>query len=187
MILEIVKYGHPALRARGARIKKVDQRIRELAANMIETMIAADGCGLAAQQIGIPLRLCVVDIREVQNRPSRMWINSNEVDPNKFMPLVLINPEVETLGSEEAGTEGCLSLPGITAEILRPARVKVTATNLEEETIQFEAAGLLSRAIQHEFDHLNGVLFIDRMDLKTREAVQPLLDKITPNKSHFLH
>lgn len=183
MILEIVLYGHPALRSRGAKIKKVDERIRKLAADMIETMIAADGCGLAAQQVGVPLQLCVVDVREVKNRPSRMWIDGKEVDPDAHMPLVLVNPQVDMVGPIEAGVEGCLSIPGITAEVARPRKVKVRALDLEEKELCFEATGLLSRAVQHELDHLNGVLFIDRLDNQTREALQPELDKLLHNST----
>ena len=97
MILEIVQYGHPALRAKGRRIEKIDARIRELAQEMLETMYGADGVGLAAQQVGMPIQLCVIDVTEVKDRPSVLRIAGNPVDIEEHMPLVLINPEVETL------------------------------------------------------------------------------------------
>jgi len=166
MILEIVEYGHPALRAKGKRIEKIDDQIRVLAQDMLETMVDADGVGLAAQQIGLPLQICVVDVTDVSDRPSAMRINGQMIAIEDEMPLVLINPEIETFGDEKAGAEGCLSFPGIRGSITRPFSVKVKAQNLSGATLKFEADGLLARAIQHEYDHLHGVLFIDRMVVK---------------------
>ena len=173
MIREIVSYGHPALRAKGRRIAEVDERTRQLAADMIETMNEASGVGLAAQQVGLPLQLCVLDTRDVPERPSQMWIDGQKVDPDAHMPLVLVNPEIETSGAGEVGVEGCLSFPGISADVERPAKVKVRAEDLEGRAILFEAKGLLSRAVQHEFDHLQGILFIDRMSPKERQRIDP--------------
>lgn len=178
MILEIVSYGHPALRAKGREITEIDDRIRKLAADMIETMHDAEGVGLAAQQVGVPLQLCVLDVRDVSDRPSRMWISGSSVDPDEHMPMILINPLVEQLGKIEKGIEGCLSFPGITADVDRPARVRVTAKDLEGRVVEFEAAGLLARAVQHEHDHLHGVLFIDRLDESERKRVNPSVHKL---------
>lgn len=171
MILEIVQYGHPALRAKGRRIDKVDANLHQLIEDMIETMYDADGVGLAAQQIGRPLQLCVIDVSVVTDRPSAMRINGKPVDIASYMPMVLINPEVEPYGKPRKAAEGCLSFPGVRGDIVRPGSVKVKAQNLEGETIEFEADGLLARAVQHEFDHLEGVLFIDRMDPEDRKAL----------------
>lgn len=173
MIREIVSYGHPALRAKGRRITEVDARLRALAVDMIETMTEASGVGLAAQQVGMPLQLFVLDTRDVPDRPSQMWIDGQKVDSDEQMPMVLINPEIEPFGSGEVGVEGCLSFPGISADVERPAKVKVRAQDLEGRAIIFEAAGLLSRAVQHEFDHLQGILFIDRMTPEERQRVDP--------------
>ncbi len=178
MILEIVRYGHPALRARGRKIGKVDERIRKLAEDMLETMSDADGVGLAAQQVGAPLQLFVLDAAGFPDRPSQMWIGGREVDPEEYMPMILLNPELEKLGEVEAEIEGCLSFPGISAEVPRPARVRVRAQNLEMEGVEFEASGLLARAVQHEFDHLQGVLFIDRMEPETLGEIQGGLRKL---------
>ena len=103
MILEIVQYGHPALRANGRRIEKIDARVRALAQDMLETMHAADGVGLAAQQVGMPVQLCVIDLTEVKDRPSALGIAGNPVEIESHMPLVLINPEVETFGKPQIG------------------------------------------------------------------------------------
>jgi len=178
MILDVVKYGNPVLRTKGRKIKNVDDEIRALAADMLETMYDASGVGLAAQQIGRALQLTVVDISDSESRPSRMWIGGEEVDPKEHMPLILINPELELGEEQEVGTEGCLSFPEISAEIPRAAKVKVKAQDLEGHPIEFEAAGLLSRAVQHETDHLNGILFIDRMSSATKVSLAGKLKRL---------
>jgi peptide deformylase len=178
MILDIVQYGHPALRAKGSRVETVTPELRELVADMLETMYDADGVGLAAQQIGRPLQLCVIDVAGVSDRPSALRINGEPVEIDDHMPMVLINPEIEPFGRTKAGPEGCLSFPGLRGDIARPQSVRVRATDLEGRTITFEADGLLARAVQHEFDHLQGVLFIDRMDAAERkDALRDLEDR----------
>src|SRR5689334_17276954 len=151
MKLLIRKYGDPALRVKGKSVAEVDGRIRELAHNMLETMRAANGIGLAAQQIGEALQLTVLDISAVEDRPSTLELDGKDMtDPKSAMPLVLINPEIELRGETEIGVEGCLSFPEITGDIERAQSVTVRAQNLEGDTIEFEAGGLLARAIQHE-------------------------------------
>ena len=178
MILDIVKYGNPVLRAKGKKIGKVDDEIRVLAADLLETMYNASGVGLAAQQIGRALQVTVVDISDAENRPSRMWIGGEEVDPKEHMPMILINPELELGDEQELGNEGCLSFPEISAEISRAVKVKVKAQDLDGHPIEFEAAGLLGRAIQHETDHLNGILFIDRMSSATKASLAGKLKRL---------
>ena len=163
MRLPVRQYGDPILRAKGKRIEKLDDRIRELAQNMIETMHAANGVGLAAQQIGEPLQLTVLDVSQVEERPSTMKLNGKEVDPKTAMPLILLNPQLTLSRETSIGPEGCLSFPEITGEIERSESVMARAETLEGELIEVEATGLLARALQHEVDHLNGILFIDRM------------------------
>ena len=178
MILPILEYGDPILRAKGKPIKNIDDRIRELAANMIETMHAANGVGLAAQQVGEALQLTVLDVSLVEDRPSTLKVDGKEVDPKAAMPLVLINPEIELLGATEVGVEGCLSFPEITGDIERATSVIVRAQTLESSTIEIEATGFLSRAIQHEGDHLNGILFIDRMNSAAKAALSSRLKRL---------
>ena len=178
MILPILQYGDPILRAKGKRIEEIDDRIRELAANMIETMHAAHGVGLAAQQIGEALKLTVLDISAVEDRPSTLKLNGEDADPTSAMPLVLINPEIELHGEMDIGVEGCLSFPEITGDIERAHLVTVRAQNLEGGAIQFEAGGLLARAIQHEHDHLHGILFIDRMRSAAKAALSSRLRRL---------
>ena len=104
MILSILQYGDPILRAKGKQIEKIDDHIRELAASMIETMHAANGIGLAAHQVGEALQLTVLDVSQIEDRPSTLKLNGNDVDPMASMPLVLINPEIELGGETEIGT-----------------------------------------------------------------------------------
>jgi len=179
MILPILQYGDPVLRVKGNQIEIIDDRIRELAANMIETMHAAHGVGLAAQQIGEALQLTVLDISAVEDdRPSTLKLDGNDIDPKTAMPLVLINPEIELGGETELGVEGCLSFPEITGDIERAQSVTVRAQTLEGGTIQIETGGFLARAIQHEHDHLNGILFIDRMRSASKAALSSRLRRL---------
>ena len=178
MILDVVKYGHPVLRQKGARIEKVTPEVKKLIADMFETMHASHGIGLAAQQIGRALQLTVIDVREAKDRPSWLELNGQAADVNELMPLVLINPELKPGGEPATGGEGCLSFPEIFAEITRPESVDVKALNEKGKPVEFRCSGLLARAIQHETDHLNGILFIDRMSRKTKEELRPELDEL---------
>src|SRR4030095_15097405 len=188
MILRILQYGDPVLRATGKPIEEIDDRIRELAKNMIETMHAAHGVGLAAQQVGEPFQLTVLDVSAVEDRPSTLKLNGTEFDPKTSMPLVLINPEIEPIGQSEPGVEGCLSFPEITGQIERAQSVKVRAQTLEGETIEIEAGGFLARAIQHEHDHLHGILFIDRMTSAAKAALSSRLKRLQKEtKRGFQH
>jgi peptide deformylase len=178
MIRDIVIYGDQVLRTKGKRIEEIDDEIRALAGDMLETMYGASGVGLAAQQVGKALQLTVIDVSDAESRPSQMWIDGEEVDPKDHMPLILVNPELQ-LGEElEIGTEGCLSFPEITAEISRAGKVKVNARDLQGNSVEFEAAGLLGRALQHEMDHLNGILFIDRMSSAAKVSLAGKLKRL---------
>ncbi len=178
MILPVVKYGHPALRQKGSRIDQVTPATRQLIADMLETMHASAGVGLAAQQVGRPLQLAVFDVRDVRDRPSTMEIRGQTVDPAEHMPLALINPEFTAIGARVVGAEGCLSFPEIFADIERPESIAVRALDGQGSPIEFRCGGLLARAIQHEHDHLQGILFIDRMSAETKEQLKPELDAL---------
>jgi len=178
MRLPIVKYGNPILRAPGKPVEQVDERIRTLAADMLETMHAANGIGLAAQQVGAALQLTVLDVSQVEDRPSMMKLNGADVDPASAMPLVLLNPRLELDDETTSGNEGCLSFPDINADIDRAISVRVEAETLEGETVRIEAAGLLARALQHEIDHLNGILFIDRMSSVAKASLASRLKRL---------
>ncbi len=178
MVLPIVKYGHPVLRKKGERIEKITPEIKQLIADMFETMAASHGVGLAAQQVGVAKQLTVIDVREVTDRPSTLELDGRPADVASIMPLVLINPEVTPVTEPVAGPEGCLSFPEIFADISRPGTVDVQALDAKGKPIAFRCGGLLARAVQHENDHLNGLLFIDRMDKKTKAELQPELDDL---------
>ena len=178
MKLSIRQYGDPALRAKGKRVDRIDNRIRELAMDMIETMHAANGVGLAAPQIGEALQLTVLDISQVEDRPTQMKLNGQDVDPKSAMPLVLINPEVELRADTEMGTEGCLSFPEISGQIERAKSIVARAQSLEGDKVEIEASGFLARAMQHEVDHLNGILFIDRMSSAAKTALSSRLKRL---------
>jgi len=178
MKLPILQYGDPILRAKGKRIEKIDDRIRQLTQDMIETMRAANGVGLAAQQVGEALQLTVLDVSQVEDRPSTMKLNGKDVDPKTAMPLVLINPEIKLAGETELATEACLSFPEVTGGIERAKLVIARAQTLDGSEIEIEASGLLGRAIQHEVDHLNGILFIDRMNSAAKAALSSRLKRM---------
>jgi peptide deformylase len=178
MRLSILQYGDPILRAKGKHIEKIGDRIRELAQSMIETMHAANGVGLAAQQIGEALQLTVLDVSQVEDRPTTMKLNGKNIDPETAMPLVLVNPQIDLGGETEMGTEGCLSFPEITGDIERATSITVRARNLDGEPIEIETTGFLARAIQHEVDHLNGILFIDRMSSAAKTSLSSKLKRL---------
>ena len=178
MLLDVIKYGHPVLRQKGARIESITPEIKKLIADMFETMEAKHGVGLAAQQIGQPIQLTVIDVREAKDRPSWLELDGKPADVNEIMPLVLINPEIKPDGEPATGGEGCLSFPEIFAEITRPESVAVKALNAKGKPIEFRCGGLLARVVQHEVDHLNGILFIDRMDRKTKEELRQQLEEL---------
>jgi peptide deformylase len=178
MILEIRKYGDPVLRAKGREVAEVTEEIRQLAADMLETMRAANGVGLAAQQIGEAVQITVIDVAGIEDRPSAMFINDEAVELEKYMPLVLLNPELKLSKDKESGNEGCLSFPDMSAEITRAAGVRCKARTLDGRTLEFDASGLLARALQHEVDHLHGVLFIDRMNSAAKASLAGKLKRL---------
>ena len=178
MILKIVQYGEPVLREKGREVKVVDEKIKKLAEDMLDTMREARGVGLAAQQVGVPIQMTVVDVAGIEDRPSAMYIDDKEVRLEDYMPLTILNPQLKLSREREVGTEGCLSFPEITAEILRAVGVRCKGTLLDGREIEFDAAGLLARALQHEVDHLNGILFIDRMNSATKSSLAGRLKRM---------
>lgn len=178
MILPVVKYGHPVLRQKGARIESVTLEIKQLIADMFETMYSARGIGLAAQQVGHALQVTVIDVREVTDRPSTLELKGEPTPVDDIMPLVLINPELKPLNDPVSGPEGCLSFPEMYGDISRPESIEVKALDEKGKPLHFRCGGLLARCIQHEADHLNGILFIDRMDRKTKSELREELEQL---------
>lgn len=171
----VIKYGDPMLRREASPISSVDDEIRQLAKDMLETMYAHRGIGLAAPQIGLTRSICVIDL------PPEADVDDEGVrlHPDVKTPLVLINPVIESsLSQKVAAEEGCLSFPEISAPISRPAEVKVSFLDADGRPVTLQAKGLLARAIQHEIDHLHGVLFIDRMTPVKRIALSGRLKRL---------
>ena len=151
------------LRKKSVNLEKVDDDLRELMDDMVETMYAAPGIGLAGVQIGIPKRLIVIDVSK---------------DEEKKSPLFLINPEIITKSSNTSVyEEGCLSLPGYFAEIERPAECQIEYVDYHGKKKEMKASGLLATCIQHEVDHLNGILFIDYLSKLKRDMIIKKLEK----------
>ena len=178
MILPVVQYGDPRLRQKGALITEITPEIQALIGDMFDTMYSSRGIGLAAQQVGHAVQLTVLDIRAVTDRPSTLQIGGKETDPASLMPLVLINPAIKALNDPVPGPEGCLSFPEVYGDVIRPESISVKALDGKGDVIEFTCGGLLARAVQHETDHLHGILFIDRMDKKTKAGLQEDIDLI---------
>jgi peptide deformylase len=162
-LLPIRIYPDPVLRIRCRRIESFDQELARLAADMVETMHAAPGIGLAANQVGIERRLAVVDL-SVGERAEDL--------------IVLVNPELLAEQGEDEDVEGCLSIPDYTDKVTRPLQVRVRAADLLGKSFEIEAEGLLARAICHEIDHLEGKLFTDRLRGLRRERARRMLKRL---------
>jgi len=172
MSLRIVHFNDPVLRRKGVKIEKFDAALQRFAAEMIETMHAAHGIGLAAQQVGRAIRLCVVDLREAEAKFS--WELDGAKPPlDLIMPLTLANPAITFVRGtpETVYEEGCLSFPNIRGDIARPDAITVKFQDEHGTPHTLACDGLFSRCIQHEVDHLDGVLFIDRMEKKVRAGI----------------
>lgn len=178
MILDIVQYGEPVLRKKCSPITTVDDVLEKLAADMIETMVDAEGVGLAAPQIGKDIRLAIVDVAHDPNCVSFFKVDGEDAELSDHMPLVFLNPELELSGPKEAESEGCLSIHEIRAKVKRPTIVKAKLPQLDGSVKEIEADGLLARAIQHEVDHLNGILFTDRVSTTTKTRLRRKLKEL---------
>ncbi len=161
-VLEILKYPDPKLKKKSLPVEKIDEGLRRLIADMAETMYAAPGVGLAAPQVGHSLRLAVIDV--------------TRADQEKNL-LVLINPEIISAEGECTWDEGCLSVPDYNEDVKRKERVTVRHLDAEGNLCEIEAEGLLAIALQHELDHLDGVLFIDRISSLKRALYRRKLRK----------
>ncbi len=157
-VRRILLLGEEVLRDPGAEVEAFDDELRELVEDMLETMYFAEGIGLAAPQIGVSRRVCVLDLHDEDNPEGGRWVFVN--------PVI-----VESTDEEDKATEGCLSIPEMEEVVARPARVTVRGFDADGETVEVEADGLLARALQHEIDHLDGILFIDRLSTFKRRAL----------------
>ena len=172
MSLQIVHYNDPVLRQKGEKITVFDAALADLAQAMVETMHEAGGIGLAAQQVGRAIQLCVMDLRRSEDAFEWM-LDGGRPPKDLFMPLTMVNPKVVApKGAEETVMEeGCLSFPEIRGEVWRPDRITVQFQDERGGPHVLACNGLLSRCVQHEVDHLKGVLFIDRMKKEVRGGI----------------
>jgi peptide deformylase len=165
-VRDILTIPDPLLRERSAAVSSVDDEIRQLANDMLQTMYRARGVGLAAIQVGVAKRVVVIDLSR---------------DENKRTPLVFINPVIlETSKSQTPFQEGCLSVPGVLANVERPSQVVVTYTDLEGKTQVIKADGILATCLQHEIDHLEGTLFVDHLPPHERDALVKIAENTPP-------
>jgi peptide deformylase len=165
-IHEIVKYPDPVLTTPGQKVTAFDAKLAQLVEEMFESMYAAHGIGLAAPQVGISQQITVIDV-SFKERPEDK--------------LVLINPEIIEREGKQTEDEGCLSLPDIREKVQRASWVKVRAQNAQGESFEVEGEELLSRALQHEIDHLHGILFIDHLSRLKRDLVKRRIKKLQKN------
>lgn len=164
-ILPIRRYPDPVLREPAKPVTVIDASLRQLAADMIETMEDANGVGLAAPQVGVGLRIVIVDF-----------------DPENRDPRVLINPVITKRGGKkELGEEGCLSFPGLRSRVKRSPRVVCEAQNLDGEVVEYQAEDLPARAVQHELDHLDGQLFVDKVGPSDKQSLRDELLELEEN------
>ncbi|AUM12993.1 peptide deformylase [Ketobacter alkanivorans] len=164
-ILDILEFPDPRLRTKAKPVTKVDNNIRKLADDMLETMYHAPGIGLAASQVNVHQRIVVIDVSE-----------------EKDQPLVLINPEFEVISGEQDFDEGCLSVPGYYETVTRAEKIRLKALNRDGEPFEMECDGILSVCVQHELDHLDGKLFVDHISKLKRERIRKKLVKEQKDK-----
>lgn len=172
MPLAIVHYNASVLRQKGELVSRFDAELAELGAQMVATMHAARGIGLAAQQVGRALQFCVLDLRDT-DRDFSWELDGSQPPLELIMPLMMANPKVEVLPSAKTSyEEGCLSFPDIRGDVSRPDLIRVTYQDAQGTPHTLLCNGLFGRCVQHEVDHLNGTLFIDRMDKGTRRKIE---------------
>jgi peptide deformylase len=163
MILPILKYGSPELRTVSRPLDAFDAELEKISKNMIETMYSSPGIGLAAAQVGINIRLATIDL-SVGEDPSQL--------------IVICNPEIITTEGEQKCDEGCLSIPDFSDTVARPMKLTVRGVNLKGEEVKYDAEGLLARCFSHEIDHLNGILFVDRLSPLKRTLIRNRIKKL---------
>lgn len=170
-IREIRTYPDPVLRNKTARVEKIDSSLDRLIEDMVATMHAAPGVGLAANQVGVPLQLAVIDLSSRENEEQRHPL------------LVIINPEILAMEGSVTEEEGCLSIPDYSEKVKRAAKVKVRAQDRTGKSFEIEAEGLLAKALQHEIDHLNGLLFVDHLSPLKKNIFRRRYRKVAAEKA----
>jgi len=187
MQLRVTQYGEPVLREPGKRVESFDDDLRTLVDDMIETMYSEEGVGLAAQQVGRALMVCVVDVSYLLEEDLDYQLDGLRQPIDLIMPMPLINPELTPLpGPTLSGEEGCLSFPGIRGQVPRAEGIKVRFQDVNGNPHVLACAGWFARVVQHEVDHLNGVLFIDHMEKRQLRMLDAKLKRLKRQTLKFL-
>lgn len=187
MLLEIVKYGNPILDKKGKMVTEFSDTISVLYQNMLDTMYKEEGIGLAAQQVGLAIQFCVIDVPSHPEYPITSILDGQSLSPQLLMPMCLINPEIQFLPSDDYYyEEGCLSFPEIKGDVARPELISVQYQDLDGNPHKLECDGLLGRCIQHEVDHLNGILFTDRMERDVFSGIKKEVQMLKKNTQSIL-
>lgn len=178
MLLEIAQYGNPVLRKNSRPVEHFDEGLKALAENMLETMYAAEGIGLAAPQVSIPVQLVVIDIPQEEESVTWLKVNGEDKKLSDIMPLMFANPVLEPYGPMHPFHEGCLSVLKIRASVVRPDFVKATVLLIDGREVTIDCNGLLARCLQHECDHLNGILFVERVSSAQKITLRNKLKRL---------
>lgn len=179
MLLRVTKYGEPILRQKGEPVTVFDDSLKQLFNDMVETMHAEEGVGIAAQQVDRALMFCVVDVSLLPDEEIDYQLDGLRQPIELVMPLGLVNPVIKPLpGRKIVAEEGCLSFPGIRGDVPREERVQVTFQDLDGKPHSLVCGGWFARVVQHEVDHLNGQLFIDHMDKRKLRLIEGRLRKL---------
>ena len=179
MQLRVTQFGEPILRQTGEQVSVFDEKLEALVADMVDTMYAEEGVGLAAQQVGKALMLCVVDVSHLPDEELDYQLDGKRPPIDLVMPMALVNPVVRTLPAKQVwGDEGCLSFPGIRGDVPRADSIEVTFQDVKGHPRRLSCSGWFARVVQHEVDHLNGVLFIDHMDKRRVRMLESKLKKL---------
>ena len=187
MTLSVTQYGESILHQKGKQVTEFSSKLSSLYHDMLEAMYAEEGIGLAAQQVGIALQFCVVDVPSIPDYPITCILDDKTLSHQLLMPMALANPKIEVLPCDEYYyEEGCLSFPEIKGEVARPELIVVRYQDLDGNSHTLQCDGLLGRCIKHEVDHLNGILFIDRMEkeiyAEIKQEVQALKKRTQSNQ-----
>ena len=189
MLLRVTQYGEPILRKVGTAITEFDADLAQLADDMVDTMYDEEGIGLAAQQIGKAIQLFVMDVRPPEGEQPAFDYRFDGKQPplDLIMPMAVANPKVSIIdSSKDVYEEGCLSFPDVRGKVTRPIGVRCEFQDTEGNSHILDATGLLGRCILHESDHLNGELFIDKMDKRDLQRMTPRIKKIKRGSRDFL-
>ncbi|MBC2593060.1 peptide deformylase [Ruficoccus amylovorans] len=187
MLLRITQYGEPVLKEKGAPVTEFNDELRKLADDMVETMREAEGIGLAAQQIGKAIQMFVMEVPVYEDQDDPDYLYDGKHPPlDLIMPLAVINAELTLSGEEAPYEEGCLSFPGIRGKVERPTRLRMRFQDLDGNPHEIVCDGLFARIIQHEYDHTQGVLFIDRMNPRVLRPLESKIRRLRRDTRDFL-